>query len=947
MVLPPRRARGFAPTLCIRSPLDDRSRPQARGRPRRAAAAWRLAPAPAAAVARRAALQRVGGRRGRRDRPLRHRHAPARLDGQPRARAGHGRAEGRARAPGRVHARALRPLRAGGDDRRARGVRAVDAPRPPAHDGQRRRPRSGRRAPPGDRTIGWRARGAAAPVGAGTARAVLRHRGDRAAGTRAAAGRPRGDRPRSMGGRAHAGPRALARVPVAARAAPAHLRRPPAGARLALLRLRLLARPRPRVPALAGSGRGARRAALPVRARAHVHRRPGPHRGQPRADRAAVGRPGGRAARGRGGDRVRRRPARVRRSDDADERELVAERDALLPAPPAGHRARRGRRREPGALEPGRVAPVRLRRAQTASPRATTVAVLRAPRLLLRVGAAERRFYPLLRGEIRRSRLRARRGARVGRSRGSGGLRRSPLCGRFNEHHRRGKGSRGASSSAAPSSPRPRTGVGSFAPASGSQRAHPGAARGWALSTRIVLVNRGHPSPGGRRPVTEDARSVHQGSRAGGRRHALRPPRLLPSMPWPRSAAGLGADENQPAAAVASAGAAALGGSAGAAAAAGSGSTGAAGVVGLVAAAGVEVVFFAAGFVDDGAAPLDVEVRFAARFGATATGAAVAALTGLGAAAGAASRTTTVRSCTTRCTTTLRTTFVVCATGWAAGRRPLCNNSNPGSSRPVKASITAPLARAGAGAAARRRRTRAARPPSRRRTRARVAIRSKGTKLRTRISKASVHASPRRTSHGTPAEGRWAGHQSRKTPAARPAAMTLERRLSSIVRGERGLLAHQHEDCPYPVDRHQGPELDRCRRTMGAMRIDEIYASSDRPVFSFEFFPPRTPEGEANLYLALAALRPLAPDFVSVTYGAGGSTRGKTPEIVSRIRPQIRLEAMAHLPCGGAPVDELRPTLDERSAGGSDNALARRGAPPQGQEEWTKTEGGLEYSREL
>jgi methylenetetrahydrofolate reductase (NADPH) len=118
-------------------------------------------------------------------------------------------------------------------------------------------------------------------------------------------------------------------------------------------------------------------------------------------------------------------------------------------------------------------------------------------------------------------------------------------------------------------------------------------------------------------------------------------------------------------------------------------------------------------------------------------------------------------------------------------------------------------------------------------------------------------------------------------------------------------------------------------------------------VFSFEFFPPRTPEGEANLYLALAALRPLAPDFVSVTYGAGGSTRGKTLEIVSRIRDEIGLEAMAHFTCVGATADELRSTLDEMSALGFENVLALRGDPPQGQEEWIKTEGGLEYSREL
>ena len=134
---------------------------------------------------------------------------------------------------------------------------------------------------------------------------------------------------------------------------------------------------------------------------------------------------------------------------------------------------------------------------------------------------------------------------------------------------------------------------------------------------------------------------------------------------------------------------------------------------------------------------------------------------------------------------------------------------------------------------------------------------------------------------------------------------------------------------------------------MGAMRIDEIYASGERPVFSFEFFPPVTPEGEANLYLALAALRSLAPDFVSVTYGAGGSTRGKTLEIVSRIRDEIGLEAMAHFTCVGATVDELRSTLDEMGRLGFENVLALRGDPPQGQEEWTKTDGGLEFSREL
>jgi len=130
------------------------------------------------------------------------------------------------------------------------------------------------------------------------------------------------------------------------------------------------------------------------------------------------------------------------------------------------------------------------------------------------------------------------------------------------------------------------------------------------------------------------------------------------------------------------------------------------------------------------------------------------------------------------------------------------------------------------------------------------------------------------------------------------------------------------------------------------MRIDEILASGG-PVFSFEFFPPKTDAGERNLYAALSELKTLEPSFVSVTYGAGGSTREKTIEIVKRIRDEYGLEAMAHFTCVGATVPELRSTLDEMRSAGIDNVLALRGDPPAGQEEWTATEGGLEFSREL
>ncbi len=130
------------------------------------------------------------------------------------------------------------------------------------------------------------------------------------------------------------------------------------------------------------------------------------------------------------------------------------------------------------------------------------------------------------------------------------------------------------------------------------------------------------------------------------------------------------------------------------------------------------------------------------------------------------------------------------------------------------------------------------------------------------------------------------------------------------------------------------------------MRIDELLAEEE-PVFSFEFFPPKTEQGEQNLYTALSELRTLEPSFVSVTYGAGGSTRAKTIEIVKRIRDDYELEAMAHFTCVGATVPELRATLDEMRAAGIDNVLALRGDPPAGEQDWVKTDGGLEYSCEL
>jgi methylenetetrahydrofolate reductase (NADPH) len=131
------------------------------------------------------------------------------------------------------------------------------------------------------------------------------------------------------------------------------------------------------------------------------------------------------------------------------------------------------------------------------------------------------------------------------------------------------------------------------------------------------------------------------------------------------------------------------------------------------------------------------------------------------------------------------------------------------------------------------------------------------------------------------------------------------------------------------------------------MRIDEIIATRAEPVFSFEFFPPKTEEGERNLQGALRELGPLEPSYVSVTYGAGGSTRDRTIEIVKSLKDEHGLEAMAHLSCVGTTQEELREILDEVRDAGIDNVLALRGDPPQGESEWRPHPGGLHYSTEL
>jgi methylenetetrahydrofolate reductase (NADPH) len=132
--------------------------------------------------------------------------------------------------------------------------------------------------------------------------------------------------------------------------------------------------------------------------------------------------------------------------------------------------------------------------------------------------------------------------------------------------------------------------------------------------------------------------------------------------------------------------------------------------------------------------------------------------------------------------------------------------------------------------------------------------------------------------------------------------------------------------------------------------IRDIHAAAagKRPVISFEFFPPKTDEGDrALLEKTIPALMRLRPDYCSVTYGAGGSTRDKTLSIVDRIQREHGLTAMAHLTCVNSTQDQLREVIEQARQLGIGNILALRGDPPGGTGEFRTTPGGFEFSYQL
>lgn len=130
------------------------------------------------------------------------------------------------------------------------------------------------------------------------------------------------------------------------------------------------------------------------------------------------------------------------------------------------------------------------------------------------------------------------------------------------------------------------------------------------------------------------------------------------------------------------------------------------------------------------------------------------------------------------------------------------------------------------------------------------------------------------------------------------------------------------------------------------MLVKDILAART-PRFSFEFFPPREESGWEALSVAVAELMPLKPAYVSVTYGAGGSTRDRTRRLLLRIGKETGLTVVSHLTCVGADRAEIGSVLEEYAACGVENILALRGDPPKGQQDFRQPENGFAFAADL
>lgn len=133
---------------------------------------------------------------------------------------------------------------------------------------------------------------------------------------------------------------------------------------------------------------------------------------------------------------------------------------------------------------------------------------------------------------------------------------------------------------------------------------------------------------------------------------------------------------------------------------------------------------------------------------------------------------------------------------------------------------------------------------------------------------------------------------------------------------------------------------------MDGVRISDALATL-RPFFSFEFFPPKDDAGSRQLFASIEALAPLRPAFVSITYGAGGSSRDRTVSLAKQIQAELGLTVMAHVTCVGSSRAELRSLFDDLARAGIENVLALRGDPPKGSTQFEASAGGFSYASEL
>ena len=129
------------------------------------------------------------------------------------------------------------------------------------------------------------------------------------------------------------------------------------------------------------------------------------------------------------------------------------------------------------------------------------------------------------------------------------------------------------------------------------------------------------------------------------------------------------------------------------------------------------------------------------------------------------------------------------------------------------------------------------------------------------------------------------------------------------------------------------------------MRISSLYGS--RPVFSFEFFPPKTDAGYKTLYRTIEELQTLAPAFVSVTSHARGTNRSQTLELVTRIQDELGITAVAHLPCAGQTREEIHAALERFQEAGIENIMALGGDPPTDEPGWQPGPDSFRYANEL